>query len=171
MKFLAIIFMLFVFMHIVNALVPYVSRCTKKAEAAKLEIDLDIIATIESSNNPMAYNIDSEATGMFQITPICLRDFNQCNKSELRIHDMYSPANAWHVADWYLHTRIPQLLKHYKKELTLENVLIAYNAGISRVGSEKIPNETKEYIRKYKSLMDSKQWFERQRTKSLKAVQ
>ena len=116
------------------------------------EIDMSIIAQIESSNNPDAYNVLSKATGMYQITPVCLLDFNNYHKRKYSISEMFVPKKGYSVASWYMNTRIPQLLKHYGYEDTIEHRLIAYNAGIKRVGKE-LPKETINYIKKYKDLI------------------
>ena len=43
-------------------------------------VDMSIIATIESSNNPAAYNERTNATGLYQITPICRHGDNSIDK-------------------------------------------------------------------------------------------
>ena len=116
-------------------------------------INLDIIKQIESSNNPLAYNKTTKATGLYQITPICLREYNNYNKADYILSDMYNPVLCYKVAEWYLNKRIPQMLKYYNKPITLEAVLISYNAGIAYVVYNKpLPEETKNYIRKYKQI-------------------
>jgi hypothetical protein len=122
-----------------------------------VEIDLNIIAQIESSNNPMAYNSRTQAVGLYQITPICLADFNEysCSGSCIPGWDMdlmYQKWYAEYVARWYFEKRIPQLLKHYHKPVTLENIITAYNAGIKAVVKGYCPRETRNYIAKYKRL-------------------
>ena len=131
--------------------------CVGKAEA--VEIDLNIIAQIESSNNPMAYNSRTQARGIYQITPICLADFRQnADPKEwrfakaIRTDDLFDSYYNQLVANWYFYTRIPQLLRHYHKPLTLENILTAYNAGIKAVVKGYCPRETRNYIAKYKRL-------------------
>lgn len=121
------------------------------AGSCKAEIiNLDIIAKIESGNNSRAYNRFTQATGTYQITPICLKDYNAMNKTRLSLQDMFKPLQCRTVAEWYLNIRIPQLLRHYKKQVTINNVLISYNAGISYVINGKpLPKETINYIAKY----------------------
>jgi len=126
-------------------------------EVARADIiDLNIIAQIESSDNPMAYNSRTQATGLYQITPICLADFRQNSDwsvaKRVRPEDLFDSYYNQLVANWYFYTRIPQLLRHYHKPVTLENILIAYNAGISAVVKGYCPRETKNYIAKYKRL-------------------
>jgi hypothetical protein len=116
-------------------------------------IDLDIIKQIESSNNPLAYNKTTKATGIFQVTPICLLEYNNYNKTDYILSDMYNPILCHKVAEWYLNKRIPQMLKYYNKPVTLETVLVCYNAGVAYVVHNKpLKTETINYIRKYKQI-------------------
>ncbi len=115
------------------------------------EIDLKIIAQIESSNNPNAYNKRTQATGLYQITPICLKEYNNFHPSKkLVMRDMFDPNKSKQVAVWYLEKRIPQMLRHFKKDVSVDNILISYNCGINCVVKNRLPNETKNYIKKYK---------------------
>jgi len=152
--------------------------CISVSCAKADEIDLSIVAQIESSGNPNAYNKRSGAIGLCQITKICLTEFNalydkqnffcaertakteylnqkKINHEKYNIGDLYNPTINIEVADWYLNIRIPQLLKYYKKPVTLENILWAYNAGIGNVVKNRMPLETKNYIKKYKKLTRS----------------
>ena len=119
------------------------------AEAKPL-IDLDKIIKIESSWNHKALNKRTKATGLAQITPICLKEFNQFNKTKYTMEDMFNPQKNMRVAYWYLNNRIPQMLKHFKLPVTVDNVLIAYNSGIENVRRWRIYNETREYIKRYR---------------------
>lgn len=114
-------------------------------------VDMDKIATIESSNNPLAYNKGSRATGMFQITPICLKDYNIMNGTSYKLKDMFNPVLGFKVASWYMNKRIPQLLKHFKKQDTLVNRLVGYNCGVGCIGKP-LPMETVQYIKKYERI-------------------
>lgn len=119
-------------------------------------IDLPTIASVESSGNPGAYNKASRATGLYQITEICLMEYNNyhpymCFDS---LDDMYNPAKAHLVANWYMNTRIPQMLRDRD---SLENRLICYNWGYGKFrkwykkGANKndLPEETRDYVKKY----------------------
>jgi soluble lytic murein transglycosylase-like protein len=114
------------------------------------EIALDKIRKIESNDNPKAYNRYSQARGLYQITPICLKEYNNFHDIKYSLEELYNPEINTRIAEWYLQVRIPQMLKHYHKPDTDENRIIAYNAGIMWVVNGKpLPKETKEYIRKY----------------------
>jgi len=125
------------------------------AQADEPMIDLTIIASIESSNNPWAWRKADDSRGLYQITPICLKEYRNFHpKCVWSMDDMWDPDKNYAVARWMLEVRIPQMLRHFKKPETLENRLIAYNAGISYVVSGKrLPTVTQNYIRKYKAMV------------------
>jgi len=114
-----------------------------------LQVDLNAIKQIESSGNPFAFNPRSKATGLYQITPICLKDYNQFNKTSFSALDLFNPEVNQLIATWYLTKRIPQLLKHFGHKDTTQNRLIAYNCGISCLKRNSLPTETKQYLKKY----------------------
>lgn len=117
------------------------------------EIDLNKIITIESAGNPRAYNRYSNARGLCQITPVCLKDYNLFHKVKYSSNDLFTLAINKVIASWYLEIRIPQLLRHYGKEVNTRNILVSYNAGISYVVRNKpLPKETRGYIKKYNRL-------------------
>ncbi len=117
------------------------------------DIDLSIIARIESSGNPHAYNPRTKAVGVYQITPICLKDYNNHHKVKFTIQDMYNPDKAYIVANWYLNKRIPQMLRHYHITDVTRHRLICYNYGIGHLRKgDSLPIETKDYIKKYNYL-------------------
>ena len=118
---------------------------------AGVRVDLSKIAQIESSGNPYAWNKKDDSRGLYQITPICLKEYNNFHpRDDYNMDDLWDVSISTAIADWYINVRIPQMIKHYGKEDTIENRLIAYNAGISYIKSEKqIPPITKQYIIKY----------------------
>jgi soluble lytic murein transglycosylase-like protein len=119
-----------------------------KAEASQ-DVDMNKIYSIESSNNPEAHNVKSNARGLGQITPIVLKEWNNFNpKDKHSDADLFKSDINKKIASWYMNKRIPQMLRAKKIKDTPENRLIAYNAGISRVGKI-LPRETAEYIKKY----------------------
>lgn len=112
---------------------------------------MSIIKQIESSGNPKAYNKYSKARGLYQITPICLKEWNNYHPTEqYKVEDLFVASVNERIANWYLHDRIPKMLRYYKREASVRNILIAYNAGIQYVVSGKpIPTETRNYLIKY----------------------
>ena len=128
-------------------------------------INLEIIKKIESDGDPRAYNTRSQASGLYQITPIVLRDFKEFvpflnwkpaamqKLTTLTVDDLFDPNINKLIAEWYLTIRIPQMLEHYKKPVTNRNILISYNAGIAYVVNDKpLPLETVNYLKKYQAL-------------------
>ena len=119
---------------------------------AYAEIDLDIIAKIESNYNVKAYNKKSGARGLYQITPVCLLEYNRYNKSDVALNDLFSPEVNKKIAKWYLEVRIPQMLKHYGLNTSWDNILWAYNGGIGQVRKGIMHNETLLYTERYLQL-------------------
>ena len=120
-------------------------------------INMDIIQRIESGGNVMAYNRNSQARGLYQITPICLKEWNSFHKSErYSQNQLFNGKINEKIAKWYLEVRIPQMLLHFKKEVTIENIIWAYNAGIGYVVKNIKPKETRNYIIKYNRGLNEK---------------
>lgn len=112
-------------------------------------VDMNKIYFIESSNNPSAYNKRSQARGLGQITPIVLKEWNNFHpNSQVSDDDLFNADVNKQIAEWYMNERIPAMLKYFKKEDNARNRLIAYNAGIARVG-QVLPKETDDYLKKY----------------------
>ena len=118
------------------------------------ETNLDIIAQIESSGNPLAvsYRGAKYGRGLYQISEIALLDFNRENKVKIAPQSLFDPKIGYVVAKWYLMARIPQFLRNKGIPVTTVNVLWAYSAGIGNVIKGIKPDETKNYIRKYHKL-------------------
>lgn len=115
------------------------------------QVDMSIIRKIESNGNPLAIS-RTGAIGLYQIMPCVLQEYNARNNTKYTRLDLFSPSINTAVADWYMGVRIPQLLKHYRQPLTVENILRSYNAGVRSVIKGYTPKETKNYIKKYKQL-------------------
>lgn len=120
---------------------------TGKAHAG---ISMEAIKEIESGGNPRAYNKVSKATGLYQITPICLKHFNEVHKTSWKMDDMYDPKKNERVAVWYFSWLERQGLDD-------EEQIIAYNWGIGnlmkyRMGLKTLPKETRNYLNKYERL-------------------
>lgn len=108
----------------------------------------------ESGMRGDAYNSESGATGMGQITPIALLDYNQNHSKDEQytMDDMYDPQRNQKVSYWYLYERLPQLLSSKIEGLpekeALKHILAGYNWGPTNVrkkGLEAAPQETKDY--------------------------
>lgn len=128
---------------------------------AEIRIDVNIIAELESGNNPMAYNAHEQAYGAHQIRRDALFDYNTAGPGRnraLSLHDMYDDFLSEHVCDWYVNTAIPKYLYYYHIPDTIDNRLIAYNAGIGFLASGKrIPASTRAYVQAYKDIVHERQ--------------
>lgn len=114
-------------------------------------ISLEIVKQIESSGDPKAISPDN-CIGLYQISIITLKDYNNFHTKEYSKKDLFNGSINKKIAKWYLFKRIPQLLQHFNKPVTTKNILWAYNSGIKRVIDNYMPEETKEYIKKYGRL-------------------
>lgn len=127
--------------------------CLLSGKAHADVIDMSVIAKIESSGRPDAFNARSGARGTYQITPVCLADFLQYHpKERITLQDLFDHQINERVARWYLLARIPQLLRHYGLQDTVENRIIAWNAGISFARRGVVPAETANFIKKYRRM-------------------
>lgn len=133
--------------------------CTKSHAE---EVNLSIIADIESSNEPLAYN--NGHVGEFQISEGIIDTFNEeCHKNDndcgiiMKLSDMYIPLYAHEMANYFINSKIPQWLDYYGIPDNITTRLIAWNWGIGHLrkwfknGSKwnKLPYETRNYIKKY----------------------
>lgn len=118
------------------------------------EINMSAIAFIESSNRPhiCSYLGCQYGRGLYQISEIVLKEYNQFRKTDYKPDDLFNPAVNTKIACWYLTERIPSMLRAYNHPVTLHNILWAYNAGIGNLVKNRLPDETKAYIRKYERL-------------------
>ncbi len=124
------------------------------AQEIKPAINMEAIAQIESSGNPRAWNKRDDSRGLFQITPICLKEWNNFHpKDQLTMDDLWDASVNRKVAEWYINVRIPAMLRHYNKPESVANQIVAYNAGISYVVKNKpLPKITRDYLAKYERL-------------------
>lgn len=137
-------FLIAVFLLVFHSLMGQV-----EAQNSIININIDKIISIESAGNAKAFNRHSQARGLCQITPICLKDYNQFHKVKYSTSDLFTPQINIQIAQWYLNVRIPQMLRHYNRTVSVRNILICYNAGIQKVISGKLPDETRKYISRY----------------------
>lgn len=89
--------------------------------------------------NPRAYNKRCNARGCLQITPVCLKEYNDWHKVKYTMDDMWNVVINYEVGCWYL----ARIRDHYFKNLSnwsYEDVYIAFNVG---------PSSFKAYRRDY----------------------
>ncbi len=120
---------------------------------------LEAIAMQESTGRNLGVHPDGVSAGMFGVTPIVLQEWNNFHPDD-QITDRIAFRNNVRIAAWYIGKRIPQMIKHYDKKNTLENRMLAYNAGISYVSNEKLmPMSTSGYIERIKKDVKQYQWI------------
>jgi soluble lytic murein transglycosylase-like protein len=130
-------------------------------------IDMDVIFTIESSNDPKAVNKTTKARGLGQLMkPTWIEVTARLNK-KWSWDDAFDPEKNRTVATYYMNKRIPAMLKHYNIPDTVVTRLAAYNWGVGNVKKaydagnyekwiDKAPKETQDYIRKYYKYKSAK---------------
>lgn len=132
------------------------------AAHAETVIDLDVIKTIESDGNPCAVNFKTRCYGLYQISEICLKEFNQFHCSHYGTKDLFRPAINEMIASWYF-GRIKEMLSSYGVPINPTTLIASYNWGIGHVAAwakkkmsfEELPIETRRYIEKYNELTRS----------------
>ena len=102
------------------------------------------IAKAESSMSPIARNRKTRAKGLYQLTPICLKDLRE--RWGLLV-DPFDPIQATEGAAVY----ISWLMRRFPEDIRL--VLAAWNWGIGNVqkwlrNEKEMPKETKNFIEK-----------------------
>jgi len=102
------------------------------------------IAKAESSLSPIARNRKTRAKGLYQLTPICLKDLRE--RWGLLV-DPFDPIQATEGAAVY----ISWLMRRFPEDIRL--VLAAWNWGIGNVqkwlrNEKEMPKETKNFIEK-----------------------
>jgi len=100
------------------------------------ELFVQALVTIESAGNPFAIGKDDD-TGLFQITPIRLADYNQRTGNNYTMDDMFDPEISRTIFDYY------------SKDLSFEIAARRWNGGPN--GENK--TSTEEYWNKIKNLM------------------
>lgn len=116
-------------------------------------IDMQAVKEIESGGVVDAINPSDPAYGLYQITPICLKDYNMYHERGFEVDDLFKPKINRKVAYWYLYKRIPEMLAAYNLHVSERNILWAYNAGISNVGGE-MSRHVQEYLQRYYSAKE-----------------
>ncbi len=133
--------------------------CSFSAAHAETTIDLEAIKTIESGGDPQAVNVETGCYGLYQISEICLADYNQRRHSRYVIEDLFRPEINETIASWYFE-RIKEMLARYRIPINTTTLIASYNWGIGHVAAwakegmrfEQLPAETRRYIKKYLAL-------------------
>ena len=61
----------------------------------------EAVCMVESENNPSAFNEEEDATGVAQVRPVRLRDFNDRTGKEYTMEDMYNTTISKEVFMYY----------------------------------------------------------------------
>jgi len=124
---------------------------TNRNNRGGVDMNLERIKTIESSNDPKAYNAKSGARGLFQVTEVVLHDYNVSHDTRYGIEDLFDGAINEKIAAWYVYSEIPHILVHFGIPPVEPFVIAAYNWGVGNVKKwfETLPVETQNYLRKY----------------------
>jgi soluble lytic murein transglycosylase-like protein len=108
---------------------------------------LDAVVKIESNYNVDALGAAKEI-GLAQLLPKGgAIDEWESHKGK-GLWDYWNPEMNLHVAAWYLGVRIPQYLKAYGVQDSIEHRIWAYNAGIGNLLKGNKPQITANYIKK-----------------------
>lgn len=122
------------------------------------DVDMDKIAMIESSGNHLAYNAGENAIGLYQVRLPALRDYNLAHiRSGYSHEEMYDPAKAYKVANWYMNVAVPRYLRNMGIEDTVHNRIAGYNWGVGSLRRHyqeglEMPRVTRDYIAKYERM-------------------
>lgn len=119
-------------------------------------IDFDAIKTIESKGDPLAVSSRTKKKierGLYQVSEPALKDYNRAHKTRITPRQLFDREINAQVARWYMLEKIPQMLRANGAPVTRENMIIAYNAGISYfMEKKKVPRRTRKYISDYNTL-------------------
>jgi len=119
-------------------------------------INMKALAQIESSNNPKAWNKKTNARGLYQITPIVLKQFLQANPGNpFTLEALFEPNMTKFVADWYLNW-----LSKLNDKDTVDDILIGWHDGVGnlrkyRRGERKLGPEMRSFLKKYHRLTET----------------
>lgn len=130
-----------------RALEPHLDQLTKK------------IIQIESNWDYWKKRKDTEATGLMQIRPVVIDEWNKHGPGrQYNEYDLFDPYTNVNVGQWYLHERIGKhYLPHYGLKVNEENLAASFNAGPVRIGEDigdaienfdKLPEQTQGYLKK-----------------------
>jgi len=128
-----------------NAMIALMLSSSVAACQPNIDGLLRAIATVESGNNPNAFNASENAAGLYQIRPIYLKDVNRIvGHDEFTLADRYEPERAEQMVRIYF--------GHYGKGKSLEQLARIHNGGPR--GDKK--ESTKSYWLKVQEVLNEK---------------
>lgn len=93
-------------------------------------VDALTLVHVESDFKVDAHRKDTSATGLCQVTKICLADFNDITKKNYTMYDMLDANKNLEVGFWYFARLLND--EYYGKKYSIENIedaYLAYNCG------------------------------------------
>lgn len=116
-----------------------------------MPVDLSKIMQIESNGNPEAFHPRTGATGLYQITPIVLVEYNNFHPVKYTKKDLKNPIINTLIAEWYMLVRIPEMMTKFGIPLSTGLKIIAWNWGINNLKTWyfTLPPETRNFLVKY----------------------
>lgn len=148
-------------------------RTGRFGQAAFVEVNMGAIVQIESSGNPSALN----ACGCRGLCQISKATWRECT-TRMGVgwaweNDAWDPGCNRAVGNYYINTRIPQMLRHYGIDDNQTTRIGAYNWGIGKLRAAwqthghnwlaHAPKETQRYVIKYAEIMSRQQTKEADR--------
>ena len=118
-------------------------------------VNMGIIKQIESGGNSRAVS-SAGARGLYQIMSITLKSYNQRHRKDYTGKDLFNGEINRKIAGWYLHQRIPAMLRYYEIPVNTKTIIWSYNAGISRCKKGVMPESTRQYIKQYRRLSNER---------------
>jgi len=112
------------------------SRCDI-AGAEEIDNLLKTISLAESSGGKFLKGDGGNSIGVYQISNICLKHYNQTHKTKYTKKDLYNEKINRKIARWYLNWLKEQLIKHNK--FSIKRWIFAYNSGLSNALKKPIP--------------------------------
>lgn len=107
------------------------SKISKHAADYNIDIiDALTLVHVESDFKVNAHRKDTSATGLCQVTNLCLSDFNEITKSNYTMEDMFNADKNLEVGFWYFARLLND--EYYGKKYSIENIedaYLAYNCG------------------------------------------
>ena len=107
------------------------SKIAKYAADYNIDIvDALTLVHVESDFKVNAYHKYTSATGLCQITKLCLSDFNKITNSNYTMEDMFNADKNLEVGFWYFARLLND--EYYGKNYLIENIedaYLAYNCG------------------------------------------
>jgi hypothetical protein len=90
---------------------------------------LDILAFLESSNNPKAQSKTSSAAGLYQYTVDTWNDFNKRMGANYSLEDRFDPVKARKVAEFHVNQNVEMLKGILNREPTYTEKYMAHFMG------------------------------------------